>query len=170
MQGFVPIAKVNSKGRAGKLPIKAEIRKTLCIPGGSTLMVTHLKKNMSIFMMHPLNAEDHPSNPKEALNSPCPGIVVRSRDCSSIPPTKGAKDDVIISNIRPLACQPETNMFDEKKNDGMDSTTIQLIIMSMPIICLGVNYIEASLVVNLYNLLYCGSRGDQLFTQLFAPS
>lgn len=135
MQGFVPIAKVNSKGRAGKLPLKAEIRKTLCIPGGSTLMIAHLNKNTSIFMMHPLNAEDHPSNPKETLNSTCPGIAVGSRDCSSIPPTEGDKDDVIISNIQPLACQPKTNLFDGKKNDGMDFTTIHLITMSMPIIC-----------------------------------
>nr|XP_027066026.1 uncharacterized protein LOC113691896 [Coffea arabica] len=37
-QGFVVIGEVNTKGRARRLPIKAEIRKALCFPGGSTLM------------------------------------------------------------------------------------------------------------------------------------
>ncbi|GAA0171031.1 hypothetical protein LIER_25165 [Lithospermum erythrorhizon] len=41
-QGFVVIGKVNTKGRANRLPIKTEIRKSLCFPGGSTLMVSHI--------------------------------------------------------------------------------------------------------------------------------
>lgn len=36
------IGEVNRKGRARRLPIKADIRKALCFPGGSTLMVSHL--------------------------------------------------------------------------------------------------------------------------------
>lgn len=36
------IGEVNKKGRARRLPIKADIRKALCFPGGSTLMVSHL--------------------------------------------------------------------------------------------------------------------------------
>ncbi|MFS7943343.1 putative transcription regulator GNAT family [Helianthus anomalus] len=43
-QGFVSVGKVDDKGRARKLPIKADIRKSLCFPGGSTLMVAHLTK------------------------------------------------------------------------------------------------------------------------------
>ncbi|KAD5317495.1 hypothetical protein E3N88_17441 [Mikania micrantha] len=46
-QGFVPVGKVDDKGRARKLPIKADIRKALCFPGGSTLMVAHLIKEYS---------------------------------------------------------------------------------------------------------------------------
>ncbi|XP_021744592.1 uncharacterized protein LOC110710573 isoform X2 [Chenopodium quinoa] len=45
-QGFVSIAEVNTKGRVRKLPIRADIRRALCFPGGSTLMVTHLSENL----------------------------------------------------------------------------------------------------------------------------
>ena len=45
MQGFIPIAEVDAKGRPCRLPIKADIRKALCFPGGSTLMVVHLRKD-----------------------------------------------------------------------------------------------------------------------------
>ncbi|XP_010056526.2 uncharacterized protein LOC104444532 isoform X2 [Eucalyptus grandis] len=46
--GFVSVAEVDSKGRARRLPIKADIRKALCFPGGSTLMVSHLSKDISV--------------------------------------------------------------------------------------------------------------------------
>jgi len=41
----VPIAEVDTKGKARRLPIKADIRRSLCFPGGSTLMVSHVNKN-----------------------------------------------------------------------------------------------------------------------------
>ncbi|KAM5558612.1 hypothetical protein ABKV19_020348 [Rosa sericea] len=43
-QGFVSIAEVDTKGRRCRPPIKADIRRALCFPGGSTLMVLHLKQ------------------------------------------------------------------------------------------------------------------------------
>ncbi|OMO86140.1 hypothetical protein COLO4_21290 [Corchorus olitorius] len=46
-QGFVSIAEVDKRGRARRFPIKADIRKALCFPGGSTLMVSHLSKDAS---------------------------------------------------------------------------------------------------------------------------
>ncbi|XVF56231.1 hypothetical protein PTKIN_Ptkin06aG0102100 [Pterospermum kingtungense] len=46
-QGFVSIAEVDKRGRARRLPIKADIRKALSFPGGSTLMVCHLNKDTS---------------------------------------------------------------------------------------------------------------------------
>ncbi|KAL9411625.1 hypothetical protein AB3S75_045263 [Citrus x aurantiifolia] len=46
-QGFASVAEVDRKGRARRLPIKADIRKALCFPGGSTLMVSHLDKDTS---------------------------------------------------------------------------------------------------------------------------
>ncbi|KAF5802303.1 putative transcription regulator GNAT family [Helianthus annuus] len=46
-QGFVSVGKVDDKGRARKLPIKADIRKSLCFPGGSTLMIAHLTNENS---------------------------------------------------------------------------------------------------------------------------
>ncbi|XP_057438020.1 uncharacterized protein LOC130730128 isoform X2 [Lotus japonicus] len=45
-QGFLSIAQVDAKGRARRLPVKADIRKSLCFPGGSTLMVCHLRKDL----------------------------------------------------------------------------------------------------------------------------
>ncbi|KAL8095318.1 uncharacterized protein LOC141689960 [Apium graveolens] len=41
-QGFVPVGEVNTKGRARKLPVRADVRKALCFPGGSTLMISHI--------------------------------------------------------------------------------------------------------------------------------
>ncbi|PON64550.1 Histone acetyltransferase type B, catalytic subunit [Trema orientale] len=46
-QGFVSVAEVDVKGRARRLPIKTDIRKALSFPGGSTLMVSHLKQEVS---------------------------------------------------------------------------------------------------------------------------
>ncbi|KAK7378104.1 hypothetical protein VNO80_03540 [Phaseolus coccineus] len=43
-QGFVEIAQVGTKGRARRLPVKADIQKSLCFLGGSTLMVCHVMK------------------------------------------------------------------------------------------------------------------------------
>lgn len=37
---------MDTKGRARRLPIKADIRKALCFPGGSTLMVCHLRTEL----------------------------------------------------------------------------------------------------------------------------
>ncbi|KAL2923431.1 Mediator of DNA damage checkpoint protein 1 [Bienertia sinuspersici] len=45
-QGFVSIAEVDAKGRTRRLPIRADIRRALCFPGGSTLMVAHLNDNL----------------------------------------------------------------------------------------------------------------------------
>ncbi|KAK6149101.1 hypothetical protein DH2020_016626 [Rehmannia glutinosa] len=47
-QGFTVIGEVDKKGRARRLPIKAEIRRALCFPGGSTLMVSRLLKDSSL--------------------------------------------------------------------------------------------------------------------------
>lgn len=41
------VAEVDTKGRARKLPIKADIRRALCLPGGATLMVSHLNRDIS---------------------------------------------------------------------------------------------------------------------------
>ncbi|KAK4404810.1 hypothetical protein Sango_0849600 [Sesamum angolense] len=46
-QGFTVIGEVDKKGRARKLPIKADVRRALCFPGGSTLMVSHLQSDSS---------------------------------------------------------------------------------------------------------------------------
>ncbi|KAF3581576.1 hypothetical protein DY000_02028466, partial [Brassica cretica] len=47
-QGFTTLADVDQKGKAKRLHIKSNIRKALCFPGGSTLMLSHLKKEPSV--------------------------------------------------------------------------------------------------------------------------
>ncbi|XP_020087470.1 uncharacterized protein LOC109709583 [Ananas comosus] len=71
-QGFVPIGAVDSKGKVRRLPIKAEIRRALCFPGDSTLMVAHLKKEL-------LNS----LNPSQTVQLPCSKPHANS---SGIPP------------------------------------------------------------------------------------
>ncbi|KAK4371382.1 hypothetical protein RND71_010857 [Anisodus tanguticus] len=44
-QGFSVIGQVDTKGRARRLPLKADIRKALCFPGGSNLMISHFNKD-----------------------------------------------------------------------------------------------------------------------------
>ncbi|CAI9297660.1 unnamed protein product [Lactuca saligna] len=46
-QGFISVGEVDAKGKARKLPIKADIRKALSFPGGSTLMIAHLHNESS---------------------------------------------------------------------------------------------------------------------------
>ncbi|KAJ0098482.1 hypothetical protein Patl1_20419 [Pistacia atlantica] len=55
VQGFQSIAEVDTKGRTRRLPIKADICKALCFPGGSTLMISHLDKNPSANIPDSLN-------------------------------------------------------------------------------------------------------------------
>ncbi|KAF3336773.1 Mediator of DNA damage checkpoint protein 1 [Carex littledalei] len=45
-QGYVLVGEVDSKGKARKLSVKADIKKMLCFPGASKLMVSHLKKDL----------------------------------------------------------------------------------------------------------------------------
>ncbi|KXG21877.1 uncharacterized protein LOC8077933 [Sorghum bicolor] len=47
-QGFVSVGEVDTKGKVRKIPVRADIKRTLCFPGGSTLMVAHLKKQLPI--------------------------------------------------------------------------------------------------------------------------
>ncbi|XP_010508718.1 PREDICTED: uncharacterized protein LOC104785238 [Camelina sativa] len=53
-QGYIKLAEVDHKGKAKRLHIKSNIRKALCFPGGSTLMLSHLKKESSL---NPANLE-----------------------------------------------------------------------------------------------------------------
>lgn len=48
LQGFVSIGEVDTKGKIRKIPVRADIKRALCFPGGSTLMVAHLKKELPI--------------------------------------------------------------------------------------------------------------------------
>ncbi|KAL3534464.1 hypothetical protein ACH5RR_002925 [Cinchona calisaya] len=76
-QGFVVIGEVNKKGRARRLPIKSDIRKALCFPGGSTLMVSHLNDGSphpaeQIKLLFPLKLpEKHHSSDVQKVQPQC---------------------------------------------------------------------------------------------------
>ncbi|KAF8765805.1 hypothetical protein HU200_008317 [Digitaria exilis] len=46
--GFVSVGEVDTRGKIRKIPVRADIKRALCFPGGSTLMVAHLKKELPI--------------------------------------------------------------------------------------------------------------------------
>ncbi|CAN8317837.1 unnamed protein product [Cochlearia groenlandica] len=80
-QGFITLAEVDQRGKAKRLHIKSNIRKALCFPGGSTLMVSHLKKESSI---NPANLQISSSWKYQCEESPlsagnnCPGPVAEN--------------------------------------------------------------------------------------------
>ncbi|KAK1408494.1 hypothetical protein QVD17_40324 [Tagetes erecta] len=78
-QGFVSVGKVDDKGRARKLPIKADIRKALCFPGGSTLMIAHLNKEDSYISANNLQLSSllKPQDEKESKNN---SLIESSQD------------------------------------------------------------------------------------------
>ncbi|XP_022153880.1 uncharacterized protein LOC111021292 isoform X2 [Momordica charantia] len=47
-QGFLSIAEVDTKGKARRIPVRADIRRALCFPGGSTLMVSHIYQGIAM--------------------------------------------------------------------------------------------------------------------------
>ncbi|XP_068660316.1 uncharacterized protein [Aristolochia californica] len=75
-QGFVALADVDTRGRARRLPIKAEIRKALCFPGASILMVSHLDKDTSIPTDLPKQVDLHP--PLWSCARPCISVPVKA--------------------------------------------------------------------------------------------
>ncbi|XP_038972881.1 uncharacterized protein LOC103695462 isoform X2 [Phoenix dactylifera] len=87
-QGFISVGEVNSRGKTRRLPIKADIRRVLCYPGGSTLMVSQIKKDLMNFV----NSSKHvnlcslsKSHAKSPSNAPSetPGLTeIMTRDTS----------------------------------------------------------------------------------------
>ncbi|KAM0839428.1 hypothetical protein ACQ4PT_060323 [Festuca glaucescens] len=53
-KGFVSVGEVDTKGKIRRIPVRADIKKALCFPGSSTLMVTHLKKVLPTLPRNPL--------------------------------------------------------------------------------------------------------------------
>ncbi|RLN27565.1 mediator of DNA damage checkpoint protein 1 isoform X1 [Panicum miliaceum] len=47
-KSFISVGEVDTRGKIRKIPVRADIKKALCFPGGSTLMVAHLKKELPI--------------------------------------------------------------------------------------------------------------------------
>lgn len=78
------LAEVDVKGRTRRLPIKADIRKALCFPGGSTLMISHLKHDASahsadtLKLHFPLQPNGKPTS--AVLEVPSSGIPVEDQN------------------------------------------------------------------------------------------
>ncbi|KAL6610070.1 hypothetical protein ACP70R_040039 [Stipagrostis hirtigluma subsp. patula] len=46
-QGFISVGEVDTKGKIRRIPVRADIKRALCFPGGSTLMVAHLEEELA---------------------------------------------------------------------------------------------------------------------------
>lgn len=68
---------MDQKGKAKRLHIKSNIRKALCFPGGSTLMISHLKKESSL---NPANLETSSS-----WKYQCEGSLLSARNNCTVP-------------------------------------------------------------------------------------
>ncbi|PIA48277.1 hypothetical protein AQUCO_01400695v1 [Aquilegia coerulea] len=104
-QGFVIIAKVDAKGKVRRLPIRADIRRALCFPGGSTLMVSYLNKNDSS-ALNPSNhlgsrflSTDHalPSSSVSAKTQELVGLA----GCSNTSKSKLSKEKPVSDEMIP---------------------------------------------------------------------
>lgn len=90
-QGFVSIAEVDKKGRARRLPIKTNMRKALCFPGGSTLMVSHLCKDTSVpaeplkltFPLKPCEKKSSTSATDKSSDQERANAAINNCSCSS---------------------------------------------------------------------------------------
>ncbi|XP_030452929.2 uncharacterized protein LOC115674619 [Syzygium oleosum] len=100
--GFVSVAEVDSKGRARRLPVRADIRKGLCFPGGSTLMVSHLSKDISVDPSDSLKLSMRQSK----MFSSCACVKIQGlgpsgENCTTLAMTSGTEN-----------CQPEELLAD----------------------------------------------------------
>ncbi|AEC09982.1 BRCT domain [Arabidopsis thaliana x Arabidopsis arenosa] len=83
-QGFIKLAEVDHKGKAKGLHIKSNIRKALCFPGGSTLMLSHLNKefisNLEISSSWKYQCEGSPLSARNNSTGPVTGDSVKLRE------------------------------------------------------------------------------------------
>lgn len=121
MQGFVSVAEVDTKGRARKLPIKADIRRALCFPGGSTLMVSHLNKDASV----PVNPSKQRKCSSKALPMPSLPVPINNQvEARESYVSIKTDKDVLKStseqteNLQPEALGKDGNSMNEEKVDG----------------------------------------------------
>ncbi|RZC82726.1 hypothetical protein C5167_045514 [Papaver somniferum] len=100
-QGFVPTAEVDNKGKVSGLRMKANIRRALCFPGGSTLMVSHLNKDIST-STNPSNDPKLCSLLKGHVNSAASVSIQRQEmqgtgECNNI--SKGSSLEVALPDL-----------------------------------------------------------------------
>ncbi|XP_057982663.1 uncharacterized protein LOC131167793 [Malania oleifera] len=118
-QGFVSIAEVDTKGRARRLPIKADIRRALCFPGGSTLMVSHLQNGISANLLNsvklcfPLKSHEKPLS-SAVIEQQMGGVRESTYTPTAVNPmchrTEKSQPEVLVNNHNKLdGCSPRCN-------------------------------------------------------------
>ncbi|KAA8518075.1 hypothetical protein F0562_015549 [Nyssa sinensis] len=113
-QGFVSIGEVDTKGRARRLPIKADIRRALCFPGGSTLMVSHLNKDNSTKPAQPIKL----SFLFKPLEKSLPSAIVQNQGLGTTAESHGSPKAVNQMTSRTEYSQPEVLVKDGFIMDG----------------------------------------------------
>ncbi|XP_065856702.1 uncharacterized protein [Euphorbia lathyris] len=116
-QGFESIAEVDVKGKARRLPIKADIRRALCFPGGSILMVSHLNEDSSSNYSELMEFQ-FPLKPHIESTSPVDKVFQPADGCKTLQAETGT--------ISKESCHPEglsRDRFSRKgnKSDGICS-------------------------------------------------
>ncbi|XP_058078586.1 uncharacterized protein LOC131226895 [Magnolia sinica] len=128
-QGFVSIAEVDSKGRVRKLPIKADIRRALCFPGGSTLMVSHLNKDHAVPAIPPKTAklcspvQPHAKSPS-LIPDRTPELMKTSEYYVVVTSKEGALNPITnqIENSQPQGIQEDGSLAGEQKVNSFSSS------------------------------------------------
>ncbi|KAK4373726.1 hypothetical protein RND71_009110 [Anisodus tanguticus] len=112
--GFSVIGQVDTKGRVRKLPIKADIWKALCFPGGSNLMISHFNKdnlhNSAVYLNLKFPLKPKPSG--ENCQSPA---LQEQRD------TRLREMTILRAEIRQLKVWVLTTTVDITPNDHLSS-------------------------------------------------
>ena len=103
------VAEVDVKGRTRRLPIKADIRKALCFPGGSTLMVSHLKQDASAHSADSLKLHF----PLQANGKPTSAVIEVTS--SGIP----VEDQNAVATLNQCNSRTETPHPEIMANDGL---------------------------------------------------
>ncbi|KAF5181309.1 Mediator of dna damage checkpoint protein [Thalictrum thalictroides] len=132
-KGFVIIAKVDAKGKVRRLPIRADIRRALCFPGGSTLMVSHLNKNDNSALNPSKHLESHFLSTDRAI--PSSSVSVKTQEpvgvvgCSNSLKCKLSKEKPVSDEVIPQSenFHPQLLVKDkcstDDKHDGPSLTS-----------------------------------------------
>ncbi|KAL3819743.1 hypothetical protein ACJIZ3_005648 [Penstemon smallii] len=116
-QGFTVIGEVDKKGKARRLRIKADIRRALCFPGGSTLMVSHLMNDSSYkaleIAMLPL--------PIELL----PGAIELSNEVNLITSKEHFEsNNLVTEKVSSIGCQDVSLLPDTKHCSVVNASVV----------------------------------------------
>ncbi|XP_052177059.1 uncharacterized protein LOC127791239 isoform X2 [Diospyros lotus] len=114
-QGFMSIGEVDTKGRARRLPIKANIRRALSFPGGSTLMVSNLIEDKSANLEEPVK----PFSFLKSLEISLPSVLVENHEVGGLDETSAPVNAVNQMLVRTECSQPQDLVKNGFQMDGI---------------------------------------------------